>query len=252
MPSPVSFAVPLEGADGSLEVQVTRRRRSGVVIRAYPDGHVTLSVPTWFTKAQAEEFVASHRDRILAQAASVEPSSEERRLREAIRRLAEGDRVPVWGRDATVIYRDAASRAQARLERGAVVLALPPAAQRDGADARAVRLRAYETLLRRELDGALPDVIDLCERSLDVRTGQWTVRKMRSRWGSCRWQTGSISINLDLATHAPEHLRNVSLHETCHMLAHDHGPAFKALMDRVSPQWRELDRKLEAEGVRLP
>lgn len=247
MPTPRQFTLELDG----VPITVTRRRRSGVVIRAWPDGHVTLSVPNRFTKVQTERFVAEHAGQILDQVRQAAPAPEERAHREALQRLAEGDRVPVWGETRTVLHRDSSARASARLEPGTLVLTLPPSARGSGEEAAQVRRLALERLLKHEIEARIPELSAHCEAALGATAESWSVRKMRSRWGSCRWQTARITLNLDLATHDPRHLENVALHEACHLIAHDHGPGFKALMDRVSPQWRELDRGLRAEGVRL-
>ncbi len=247
MPTPTQFDLTLDGTP----VRVTRRRKQGVVIRAYPDGRVTLSVPTWFTKAKAREFVVEHRAQILAQAARVAPSPTERAYRLALARLAELDRVPVWGRETTVLYRDVAARASAKLERGGLVLSLPEDAQGEDPEACATRRLALERLLAREMEARIPELSACCMAALGITAEHWSVRKMTSRWGSCRWETKRITLNLDLATHDPRYLQSVALHEACHLIAHDHGPAFKALMDRVSPNWRALDLALRQEGVRL-
>ncbi len=248
MPTPKQFTLELD----DLVVSVTRRRRQDVVIRAYLDGRVTLSVPTWFTKAKAREFTVEHRAQILAQMGRAAPSPRQQAYREALSRLDELDRVPVWGEEATVLFRDANSRASARLEHGSLVLSLPADAQGAGEEARSRRRHALERLLKREMEARIPALSALCEEALGTTAERWFVRKMRSRWGSCRWEAASITLNLDLATHDPRYLRHVALHEGCHLIAHDHGPAFKALMDRVSPDWRALDRALREEGVLLP
>ncbi len=247
MPTPRQFSLELDG----ICVSVTRRRRQGVVIRSYPDGRVTLSVPTWFTKATAREFALEHRSQILAQMRRSAPSPTEQAYRDALWRLGELDKVPVWGKDMTVLYWDAKSRASAQLERGSLVLSLPVDAQGAGEEARATRRQALERLLKREMEARIPELSAHCEDVLGTTAERWFVRKMTSRWGSCRWETKRITLNLDLATHDPRYLESVALHEACHLIAHDHGARFKALMDRVSPAWRELDRALAAEGVRL-
>lgn len=99
--------------------------------------------------------------------------------------------------------------------------------------------------------GAHPDLTDEAEAMMGLRVRRWSIRKMKTRWGSCRPETASVTINLDLATHDIACLRNIIIHELCHIKARDHGPAFQALMDHYSPDWRELDRQLKTEGVRL-
>ncbi len=62
-----------------------------------------------------------------------------------------------------------------------------------------------------------------------VRLGHISVKKMRSRWGSCSGQ-GNISINLLLGHLPPELLAYVVVHEICHLVHHNHSPRFWALV----------------------
>lgn len=71
-----------------------------------------------------------------------------------------------------------------------------------------------------------------------------TVRKMKTRWGSCRPGKRRISLNSDLAMMPPECLEYVIVHELAHFTHADHGPGFRALMDRLLPGWREIRRKM--------
>ena len=65
------------------------------------------------------------------------------------------------------------------------------------------------------------------------------LRRMTSRWGSCRPKTGVLTFNTGLI-HADEAcIEYVVTHEFCHFIHPDHSPAFHALMTRLMPDWRE-------------
>jgi len=71
-----------------------------------------------------------------------------------------------------------------------------------------------------------------------------SVRKMRSRWGSCS-KDGNISINL-LLGHLPDTLLEyVIIHELCHLVHHNHSRAFWALVAEHLP-----DHKLRKSELR--
>lgn len=70
------------------------------------------------------------------------------------------------------------------------------------------------------------------------------VRKMKSRWGSCLYQKGTITLNSALAA-CPEELQDyVALHELCHFLHPDHSPAFHRAMSARMPDWEARRRQL--------
>ena len=70
------------------------------------------------------------------------------------------------------------------------------------------------------------------------------VRKMKSRWGSCLYRKGTITLNSALAA-CPEELQDyVALHELCHFLHPDHSPAFHRAMSARMPDWKARRRQL--------
>ena len=72
----------------------------------------------------------------------------------------------------------------------------------------------------------------------------WSLRSMKTLWGSCNWRKRHVTYNLDLAREPRELVEYVVVHELTHLRAHDHGPSFQALMDARLPDWRQRRRQL--------
>ena len=101
------------------------------------------------------------------------------------------------------------------------------------------------------LAAALERVYPLVEL-LGVKPPVLKVRFMTSRWGSCHWAKGVVTLNTALAA-VEEGLRDyVALHELVHFLHPDHGPGFYAVMDALMPDWRERRRALRRYALRRP
>lgn len=80
-----------------------------------------------------------------------------------------------------------------------------------------------------------------------IELGKVSVKKMRSRWGSCSPQ-GNISINL-LLGHLPNRLLEyVAVHEVCHLVHHNHSKYFWALVAEHLPDHRNRRRELRVYG----
>ncbi len=90
----------------------------------------------------------------------------------------------------------------------------------------------------------VPLFVQQWEPVLGVHVQTLVYRNMKSRWGSCQPATGRICINVRLALYPLECLEYVVVHELCHLRERGHGPAFKALMDTVLPDWRERRAQL--------
>ncbi|MGN0445549.1 MAG: M48 family metallopeptidase, partial [Acutalibacteraceae bacterium] len=70
--------------------------------------------------------------------------------------------------------------------------------------------------------------------------------------GSCNTQTKKITLNVQLARHPEECLSYVILHELCHTVVPNHGPAFKALESKYMPDWPRVRRELNGMDSDVP
>lgn len=100
--------------------------------------------------------------------------------------------------------------------------------------------RWYRVRLRRESDA----LIAQWQPIIGVRVASWSIRRMRTRWGSCHEATGRILLNLELAKKDRECLEYIIVHELVHLLEREHNDRFRSLMDRFLPTWRLRREKL--------
>lgn len=71
-----------------------------------------------------------------------------------------------------------------------------------------------------------------------------TLRRMKTRWGSCTPATGRIRINLELAFLPEQYLEYVLVHELTHLWERGHGAGFQRRMTQYLPQWKNLRSQL--------
>jgi predicted metal-dependent hydrolase len=69
------------------------------------------------------------------------------------------------------------------------------------------------------------------------------VRAMNTRWGSCSAE-GRITLNVKLVRVPTSYIDYVIFHELCHLAEPNHTARFYELLDRVLPDWRERQEKL--------
>ena len=96
---------------------------------------------------------------------------------------------------------------------------------------------------------ALPDVVERMEARIGVHAARWSVRVMKTRWGSCTPKTGAIRINARLAAYPPECLEFVVAHELVHLLEPSHNARFHALLDEFCPDNRGIARRLKQQPI---
>lgn len=209
-----------------IPVSVVRKRVKNFNLRVRADGTVTLSIPQHLPLARAQEFLERRGDWI---AERVHRNIERRPSLDFVGELP--DRIPLWGK-LVPLGSVQANRGQAVPGQGASSQAIPGRT-------------ALDELYRTEVLRALPDVVERMEARIGVHATRWSVRVMKTRWGSCTPKTGAIRINARLAAYPPECLEFVVAHELVHLLEPSHNACFHALLDEFCPDNQGVIRRLE-------
>lgn len=99
------------------------------------------------------------------------------------------------------------------------------------------------------LKTAAEQLVRKWEPVMGVSVSGITIRQMKTRWGSCNVKTCHINLNLALYEKAPECLEYVVIHEMCHILEPSHNQIFWAHVARYCPEWKQVKRRLNEEGL---
>ena len=218
-----------------IPVSVVRKRVKNLNLRVRADGTVTLSIPQHLPLARAREFLDRKGGWI---AERVRRNIERRPSPDLAGELP--DRIPLWGK---LVPRDSvqANSGQAASDRDA-----------SGQGARGqttIDQAALDELYRTEVLRALPGIVERMEARIGVHAARWSVRVMKTRWGSCTPKTGAIRINARLAAYPPECLEFVVAHELVHLLEPSHNTRFHALLDEFCPDNRGIARRLKQQSI---
>jgi predicted metal-dependent hydrolase len=131
-------------------------------------------------------------------------------------------------------------------------------------------IKKHMTQYKLKSEGAAPKR-ELSERELNERkadlkhrvellVAQWepvmgvvvsgiTIRKMKTRWGSCNVKTHHININLALWDKPEQCLQYVVIHEMAHLLEPSHNKVFWGYVSRYCPNWKQIRRYLNDIGI---
>jgi predicted metal-dependent hydrolase len=118
--------------------------------------------------------------------------------------------------------------------------------QADARSTRDSRLSGLNDFYRQHLAEVLPALVDKWASTLGVPTPTWTIRAMRTRWGTANVDKARVTFNLELAKQSERSLDYVVLHELAHLLDRTHSAKFTSLMDTNMPDWRERQAALNA------
>ena len=151
--------------------------------------------------------------------------------REAPREYLRRESHYLWGRRYLLELEEGVSGVELRHRRMVLRLGAGAGVERRG--------ELLEAFYREQVRGAVPALLGKWDPILGVRAAKVSVRRMKTKWGSCSHLSGSIRLNTDLAKKPPECLEYILVHELVHLLEPTHNRRFEALMDGALPNWRE-------------
>ena len=91
---------------------------------------------------------------------------------------------------------------------------------------------------RAELKDCIPVLLDKWQPVIGKKVSDFTIRKMKTKWGSCNIQKRRICLNLELAKKPIECIEYILVHEMVHLFERNHNEKFKTYMDKFLPKWR--------------
>lgn len=152
--------------------------------------------------------------------------------RQSQREMVTGETHYVWGvrRRLNVIERP--GRAHFEVDGNRLLFYVPA-----GVDP-TYRRQLLDRWHREQLLAEIPSLIDNWQPRLKVSVTRWSLRRMKTKWGSCNRESGHVWFNVQLATKHPHCLEYIAVHEMVHLLERGHGERFTKLMDAFLPDWR--------------
>jgi len=108
------------------------------------------------------------------------------------------------------------------------------------------KAKILEEFYRQQLKEIVPELISKWEKIIGVKSNEFGIKKMRTKWGSCNTEAKRIWLNLELAKKPKICLEYIIVHELVHLIERSHNALFVTLMNKYMPNWRlhreELNR----------
>lgn len=160
--------------------------------------------------------------------------------RQSQREMVTGESHHVWGQRLRLDLQRHAGRPQLDIS-GKNLVVSGPESMTD-TDLRNLLDKWY----RSQLKVAIPKLIEKWEPIIGVSISKWNVRRMKTKWGTCNPDRGSLAFNLELAKKDYSCLEYIVVHEMTHFLERSHDSRFVSLMDKFLPNWRQTREVLNA------
>lgn len=217
-----------------ITITLERKNIKNMYLRVLPPkGDVKLSVPLFLPNNEVIMFIKSRKNWILKKQEFILNNNIQPPLK-----FISGEKHQLWSREYTLqlIKNDNIEHVLIDEDTSIMYLPLPKKST----------IKAREEILidfyRKELQNAIPQVLEKCSLIVGQKPSEVKVRKMKN-WGNCR-QDRRITLNLNLAKKDPKCLEYVMIHELCHLIEFNHGEKFKKLIDKFCPDWKKIKKEL--------
>ena len=211
-----------------IDVDVVYKSIKNLHIGVYPPmGRVRVAAPEVLDDEQVRLAVVNRLPWIKRQREQLQAAERQTR-----REMVTGESHYVWGSRLRLKMIERPGRAHIEIDGDRLLLYAPEGTSAD--NRRALIDRWYRDQLRE----AIPALISKWERSMRVNGPKWSIRRMKTKWGSCNRETGHIWFNVELAKKHPDCLEYLIVHEMTHLWERGHGERFTKLMDKNLPDWR--------------
>ncbi len=217
-----------------ITITLERKNIKNMYLRVLPpNGEVKVSAPLFVSDKDISDFIASRKEWILKKQEFIKNNEIKAPLK-----YMNGEKHYLWGKPYTLqlIKNDKIKKVLVDHDKKIMYLPIPK---------RSTIAKREQTLIdfyRKELENAIPPVLDKCTKIVGKTPSEVKVRKMKN-WGNCN-QNGKITLNLNLAKKDPICLEYVMIHELCHLIEFNHGKKFKKMMDKFCPNWKEIKKRL--------
>lgn len=220
---------------GDITVELEKKRIKNMYLRVLPpDGRVHISAPVRMKEEDIKGFVLNKMDWIKQQQMKLQSSQRFQTIC-----YQTGDKIYYKGRMVVLIVTEKAGRPGVTEHDNLIEMTIK---ENSSPEQRKKLLdRWYKEALFRDI---IP-LLEGWEKTIGVKTSGFTIRDMKTRWGTCNIRTKKVCFNLRLAQKPPECLEYVVVHELVHLLEKSHNRVFKNYLDRFLPQWRSIKKELD-------
>jgi len=216
----------------NVPITLKRKNIKNMYIRITPPhGEVKVSAPFFVSDDEIIKFVKSKKSWILKKQKYILEHDIKMPLK-----YMNGEKHQIWGNEYELQLISNENVKEAFVKEDIIYLPVPKRSTIDK------RKSILDEFYRKELQIAIPDVLEKCTKIVGRKPASITVRKMKN-WGNCK-QDGRITLNLNLAKKDKECLEYVTIHELCHLIEFNHGKNFKKLMDKYCPEWKKIKKRL--------
>ena len=228
--------------NGSVKIQLLRKKIKNVHLKVFRSLNVTLSVPEQVSDEWIDSFLLSRKEWIDNQITKYKKTSGYNNLIE----IRNGSSTQLLGKDMR-IYKEASLSNRICIDEKNIYLYLVDVTNDIIAQKEFDKWwrQTAKEVYQNEIDYFYERVI----RKYGITKPMLKIRKMKTLWGSCTPKSNRITLNEYLLKANIRCIQYVVLHELTHLLYPNHSSDFYDFLTIHMPDWAERKKQLDTEVV---
>lgn len=212
------------------KIKVSQRKVKLLRLTITSSGEIKITAPIFVSKKNIIEFLISKQNWIEENKKKVYVLNKEKELKN-------GSSVFLWGKKYCLEITKSTKNKIVFYEDKAVI-------QTNDLSQENLQkiLKAY---YKKELKKVLPCYIEKWENITGLKVNGFSIRDMKTRWGSCNVVNHTISINVQVVKKEIDCLDYLVLHEVAHIKEKSHNQNFKNFLSKYMFNWKILRKNLK-------
>lgn len=225
---------------GEIAVDVVKKDIKNIHLSVYPPtGKVRISAPLRMKLDTIRIFAISKLGWIKQQQKKLREQE-----RETPREYLDRESHYVWGKRYLFKLVERNATPMVELKHSKMLLYVRPDANEEK------RRAVLEEWYREQIKIEITPLIEKWQPLIRVKVKRFFVQRMKTKWGSCNHESGSIRLNTELAKKPRQCLEYIVVHEMLHLLEPTHNQRFINLMNQFMPKWEFYREELNRLPVR--
>ena len=232
----------LSPINGSVKVQVFRKRIKNVHLKVFRSLSVYLSVPERVPNEWIDDFLFQRVKWIDDQITKYKKASGYNNLSD----IRNGSSTQFLGKDMRII-KEASQVNRVRIDEKRVIICLKNTD--DEELFQKVFLKWWRESAKKVFQEEVDSIYSRVFKKYNIGKPDVCIKKMKTLWGSCSPKKTRITLNEYLLKADVRCIQYVVLHELTHLLYPNHSKDFYAFLTVQMPDWKERKMQLDTEVV---
>lgn len=217
------------------EIEVNRKKIKNVNLKVYPNCEIKVSIPEKMDIEYVQRMINSKAEWLKKQLQKYE---EQKRI-ETREYVSGEDHYFNGKRYILKVHTETKNVACIKIERSNIM----DMYVKENSSVN-VKSRVLNNFYKEKLEKKIKKYLEKWEEIIGVKVNDFSIRKMKNRWGSCNVNKKTIIFNLELAKKSNDEIQFVVVHELVHLIERYHNDNFRSLMDKFYPKWKKYQNSI--------